>query len=55
MDYDAEFISDIGHKMQIPDKLGAREDGFDYVYRKQDDVNAHEMQVPDRIMVAGKF
>ena len=48
--YDPDFISDIGHRMQIPDRLSV--DGSTDLRGGQHRMPAH-MVVPDRILVAG--
>ncbi|XP_069106396.1 transport and Golgi organization protein 11-like isoform X1 [Argopecten irradians] len=57
--YDPEFISEISNKMQVPHKLGPKEevhDPFTLQSSTMNDINpgAHHMTVPDRIFLAGE-
>ncbi|XP_021355934.1 uncharacterized protein LOC110452007 isoform X3 [Mizuhopecten yessoensis] len=54
--YDAEFISEISNKMQVPHNLGPNDEVCDpFGYQPPaNDVGAHHMIVPDRIFLAGE-
>ena len=56
--YDPDYISDISNKMQVPDTIpvytGTVGDG-DSLPPSYDGLRAHQMNVPERIIVAGKI
>ena len=56
--YDPDYISDISNRMQVPDTIPAYTGGEmngDSRSSSYDDIRGHQMNVPERIMVAGRI